>query len=155
MRKIAALLSAAVAIWPASSVFAVDLMTKASQQEQVSQDSPNLQSLPGLGQQSFVFGDWGGLRSWLNNKGIDLGLSYLSEPAWNLAGGIAPGGTYAGQENLSLDLNWQKLANINGFSTIGWHAPAKSGRRFGSIDFRMWGLLRDQRPQYSKNQHRY
>jgi carbohydrate-selective porin OprB len=113
MRKIAALLSAAIAIWPASSVFAVDLMTQASQQEQVSQDSPNLQSLPGLGQQSFVFGDWGGLRSWLNNKGIDLGLSYLSEPAWNLAGGIAPGGTYAGQENLSLDLNWEKLANIN------------------------------------------
>ena len=117
MRKIAALLSAAVTIWPASSVFAVDLMTKASQQEQISQDSPNLQSLPGLGQQSFVFGDWGGLRTWLSNKGIDLGLSYLSEPAWNLAGGIAPGGTYAGQENLSLDLNWEKLANINGFST--------------------------------------
>ena len=117
MRKIAVLLSAAVAVWPASSVFAVDLMTKASQQEQVSQDSPNLQSLPGLGQQSFVFGDWGGLRSWLNNKGIDLGLSYLSEPAWNLAGGIAPGGTYAGQENLTLDLNWEKLASISGFST--------------------------------------
>ena len=117
MRKIAALLSAAVTIWPASSVFAVDLMTKASQQEQISQDSPNLQSLPGLGQQSFVFGDWGGLRTWLSNKGIDLGLSYLSEPAWNLAGGIAPGGTYAGQENLSLDLNWEKLAKINGFST--------------------------------------
>ena len=38
MRKIAVLLSAAVAIWPASSVFAVDLMTKASQQEQVSQE---------------------------------------------------------------------------------------------------------------------
>ena len=95
----------------------MDLITKAPQQEQISQDSPSLQASPGTGQQSFVFGDWGGLRSWLSNHGIDLGLSYLSEPAWDVAGGMARGGTYAGQENLSLDLNWEKIASINGFST--------------------------------------
>ena len=116
MRKIAAL-SCVVGICSASSVFAMDLVTKAPQQEEISQNSPSLQSFPGTGQQSFVFGDWGGLRSWLSNQGIDLGLSYLSEPAWNVAGGMAPGGTYAGQENLRLDLNWEKIASINGFST--------------------------------------
>jgi hypothetical protein len=95
----------------------MDLVTKAPKQEEISQNSPSLQSFPGTGQQSFVFGDWGGLRSWLSDRGIDLGLSYLSEPAWNVAGGMAPGGTYAGQENLRLDLNWEKIASINGFST--------------------------------------
>jgi porin len=75
----------------------------------------------------FVFGDWGGLRSGLSNQGVDLGLSYLSEPAWNIAGGKAPGGTYAGQQNFSVDLNWQKIASIDGFST---HIDFVS--RFGS-----------------------
>ena len=116
MRKIAAV-SCAVSMCWASGVFATGLTTQAPQQEQISQNSPGLQSFPGTGQQSFVFGDWGGLRSRLSNQGIDLDLSYLSEPAWNLAGGMAPGGTYAGQENLSLDLDWEKIAGINGFST--------------------------------------
>src|SRR5271154_1712104 len=57
--------------------------------EQVSQNSAGLQSSPGTGQQSSVFGDWDGSRSWLSNQGIDLGVSYLSEPAWNVAGGKA------------------------------------------------------------------
>jgi len=74
MRKIAAA-ACVVSIWSASSVFAMDLITKAPQQEQISQNSPDLQSSPGTGQQSYVFGDWGGLRSWLSNQGIDLVLS--------------------------------------------------------------------------------
>ena len=100
MRTIAAA-ACVVSICSASSVFAMDLVTKAPQQEEISQNSPSLQSFPGTGQQSYVFGDWGGLRSWLSNHGIDLGLSYLSEPAWDVAGGMARGGTYAGQENLT------------------------------------------------------
>ena len=87
MRKIAAA-ACLVSIWSASSVFAMDLVTKAPQQEEISQNSSSLQSFSGTGQQSYVFGDWGGLRSWLSNQGIDLGLSYLSEPACNLAGDL-------------------------------------------------------------------
>jgi len=115
MRKIAAA-SCAVSLCSASSVLAMEL-TKTPNQEQTSQSSPNLQSSPSSGQQSFVFGDWGDPRTWLSNQGIDLGLGYLSENAWDIAGGKSRGGTYAGQENLSLDLNWEKIANLNGFST--------------------------------------
>jgi carbohydrate-selective porin OprB len=111
----------------ASSVFATDLTTTAPQEEQISQIPSSIQSFPGTGQQSFVFGDWGGLRSSLSNQGVDLGLSYLSEPAWNVAGGMALGGTYAGQQNLSVDLDWEKIAGIDGFST---HIDFVS--RFGS-----------------------
>jgi carbohydrate-selective porin OprB len=92
MRKIAAV-SCAVSMGSASSVFATDLTTTAQFQEQISRDSPNLQTFPGTGPQSFVFGDWSGLRSSLSNQGIDLGLSYLSEPAWNVAGGRGLEGT--------------------------------------------------------------
>jgi porin len=116
MRKIAAA-SCAVSLCSASSVFPMELMTQAPQQEQISQSSLSIQPSPSSGQQSFVFGDWGGLRSWLSNQGIDLGLGYLSENAWDVAGGKSRGGTYAGQENLSFDVNWEKIASLNGFST--------------------------------------
>src|SRR6516165_5637054 len=116
MRKIAAA-SCAVSLCSASSVFAMELVTKTPQQEQIAQSSSSLQSSPSSGQQSFVFGDWSGLRSWLSDQGIDLGLGYRSENAWDVAGGKSRGGTYAGQENLSLDLNWEKIASLNGFST--------------------------------------
>jgi len=115
MRRIAA--ACIVAICAASTGSAADLVTKAPSQELISQNSTSLQSSQASNQQSFVFGDWGGLRSWLNDRGIDLGFGYLSESAWNIAGGKARGGTYAGQENLSLDVDWEKLAKLNGFST--------------------------------------
>jgi porin len=114
-RLLASAAACAAGICSASAVFAMDLVTKIP--EQVSQNSPSLQSPPDTGQQSAVFGDWGGVRGWLSSQGIDLGVSYLSESAWNVAGGLASGGTYAGQENVSLDLNWEKIASIEGFST--------------------------------------
>ena len=137
MFKIAAV-SCVVSMCSGSGVFATDLTTP--QQEQISQNSPNLQSFPGTGQQSFVFGDWGGLRSSMSNQGVDLGLSYLSEPAWNIAGGKALGGTYAGQQNLSLDLDWEKIAGMGGFSThidfvSRWGSNNVSSRYVGDVLF--------------------
>ena len=116
MRNIAPVFCVVIC-WPSCVLAMDDLITNATQHEQVSQNSPSLQPFAGAGQQSFIFGDWGGLRSSLSNQGIDLGLGYLSEPAWNVAGGMAPGGTYAGQEHLSLDLNWARIASVEGFST--------------------------------------
>jgi len=107
---LASAVTCAAGIWSASSVFAMDLVTKIP--EQVSQNSPGSQSSPGTVQQSSVLATGAVLRSWLSNQGVDLGVSYLSESAWNVAGGRALGGTYAGQENVSLDLNWEKIANI-------------------------------------------
>jgi hypothetical protein len=115
IHKIAAI-SCAVSMCLVSSGLATDITTQAPQQEQISQNLSSLQSFPGTGQQSFIFGDWGGLRTSLSNQGIDLGLSYLSEPAWNVAGGMALGGTYAGQENLSIHIGgiWIKVPNLYG-----------------------------------------
>jgi porin len=98
----------------ASAAFAVDPETQSLQQVPTSETSETLKFTE---QSAYILGDWGGLRTWLSNHGIDLGVSYLSESAWDVAGGMARGGTYAGQENLKLDLNWEKIANLNGFST--------------------------------------
>lgn len=113
MRMFAAVASV-IGVCSASTTFAMDLVTKAPQP---GESSDSLQTVGNPAQQDYIFGDWGGLRSWLSNHGIDLGLSYLSENAWDVAGGMARGGTYAGQENLSLNLDWAKIANLNGFST--------------------------------------
>jgi porin len=125
-----------------SSAFATDLTTATPQQEptSTSRNSPGLESFPGTGEPSFVFGDWGGVRSSLSHQGIDLGLSYLSEPAWNIAGGRALGGTYAGQQNLSVDLDWEKIASINGLSThidfvSRWGSNNVSGKYMGDVLF--------------------
>jgi porin len=92
----------------ASTAFATDPAT---------QNSETSERLQFLEQQPNIFGDWGGLRTWLSSHGIDLDVSYLSESAWDVAGGMARGGTYAGQQNLKLELDWEKIANVNGFST--------------------------------------
>jgi carbohydrate-selective porin OprB len=104
MRKLLTLAFVLGVCSQASAAFAID-----------SSETTERLKLPG--QQPYIFGDWGGLRTWLNSHGIDLNASYLSESAWDVAGGMARGGTYAGQENLRLSLDWEKIANLNGFST--------------------------------------
>lgn len=63
-----------------------------------------------------LFGDWGGFRTSAHDAGVDIGLSYLSEPMYAFSGGKDHGGTYAGQENLTLDLDGGKMAGLTGFS---------------------------------------
>ena len=64
-----------------------------------------------------LFGDWGGLRTDLGNYGINLDLDYTTESAGNVAGGLRQGVDYAHQIGLQLDVDWEKLADIPGFST--------------------------------------
>jgi porin len=111
MRKLVLLAYVLRVCSSASAAFAMDPETQA--QVLSSETSERLQFTEHL---PHIFGDWGGLRTWLSSHGIDLGISYLSETAWDVAGGMARGGTYAGQENLKLDLDWEKIANLNGFS---------------------------------------
>jgi porin len=64
-----------------------------------------------------LFGDWGGLRTTLSNMGIYIGFDALTEFAGNVSGGTKQGATFAGQEALSVDIDWQRLAGLEGFST--------------------------------------
>jgi porin len=64
-----------------------------------------------------IFGDWDGLQTDLVSRGINLQLNAVSEFAGNVSGGVRQGATFANQVGLDLDINWERLAGITGFST--------------------------------------
>jgi porin len=64
-----------------------------------------------------IFGDWGGLRTRLANSGITYTLDFTSESAYNASGGLKTGADTAYQIGLSVDVDWQKLAGVTGFTT--------------------------------------
>jgi len=64
-----------------------------------------------------LLGDWGGWRPKLEDMGIYLSFDALTEFAGNVSGGTKQGSTFAGQEAFGLDIDWQRLASIPGFST--------------------------------------
>jgi porin len=81
-----------------------------------------------------LFGDWGGVRTDLENQGIFLTLDALTEFAGNVSGGVKQGATFASQEALSVDIDWQRLAGITGLST---HTIIVN--RSGSSDSKLFG----------------
>lgn len=64
-----------------------------------------------------LFGDWGGIRTDLGRLGIEILLDYTSETAGNVSGGTRRALDYADQRALEIDIDWQKLAGIQGFAT--------------------------------------
>jgi porin len=64
-----------------------------------------------------LFGDWGGVRTSLENEGIYLSLDATAEFAGNPIGGLKQGSTSANQIAFGADIDWQRLAGITGFST--------------------------------------
>lgn len=57
----------------------------------------------------FLLGDWGGLRTRLHERGVDLQLTYFSEPAYNVAGGDDPLLRYADQITADATFDLDKL----------------------------------------------
>lgn len=64
-----------------------------------------------------LFGDWWGVSPYLHNLGIDFNLDYTTESGWNPVGGLREGVAYADQFGLVVNMDWQRLAGIMGFST--------------------------------------
>lgn len=80
-----------------------------------------------------LFGDWGGVRTWLQDRGINVGLDYLTESAGIVSGGQRHGVDYSGQVGLSIDLDGGKLFNLPGFAL---HSVIVQGNgRSASKDF--------------------
>jgi len=105
--------------------------------------------------QDYLFGTWGGKRTWLQEHGVDFEFVYFGTYARNTAGGIAVGSVLEGALLMTLDLDSQKLAGTEGgqFHAGGlWihNQDPFSGTRVGDlnvvslIDFpdmwRLWEL---------------
>ena len=68
----------------------------------------------GFWDRSNLFGDMGGLRPWLGNYGVTIGLQETSEYLNNLSGGIKRGGAYDGLTQLGIGIDTQKAFGLSG-----------------------------------------
>jgi porin len=59
-------------------------------------------------------GDWGGVRSYLEDNGITITLSYVNDFLANVGGGIRPGQIDLGAFQPQIDIDLQKLAGWEG-----------------------------------------
>jgi porin len=89
---------------------------------------------PATPQVEHLLGDIGGIRTSLGNLGIDLTVDATAEFAGNVSGGTKQGATSANQIGVELDIDWQKLAGLAGFST---HAVVVN--RSGANDSTLFG----------------
>jgi porin len=77
----------------------------------------NPPSAPPPAPTTHLFGDWGGVRTYLDNLGIHLTIDLTSETAGNVSGGLQKGVTSPGQIGYEADIDWEKLAGVPGLST--------------------------------------
>jgi porin len=68
----------------------------------------------GFWERDSLTGDWGGLRSELEDAGIKLGVVETSDLLANVTGGAKTGALYEGLTALTLDLNLDRLAGWTG-----------------------------------------
>jgi porin len=92
---------------------------------------------PAPASQTYLTGDWGGLRSYLESLGITLTLTDTTDLLGNVSGGIKTGTVGLGAVQPQLDLDLQKLAgwqggliHIHGLVTYG---PLFSADYLGNI----------------------
>jgi porin len=85
----------------------------------------------------YATGDWGGVRSYLEDHGVTITLSYINDFLANAGGGIRPGQIDLGAYQPQLDIDLQKLAgwegghiHVHGLVT---HGPFFSETYLGNI----------------------
>lgn len=71
----------------------------------------------GLWQREKLTGDWGGARTALKNRGVEVGLTYIGETLSILRGGLERGTSYEGRFDLQIDTDLEKLIGWTGGKT--------------------------------------
>ena len=84
--------------------------TTGTQAEGATAAQPSIQSSLGK------YGDPGGIRDFLDKKGIDYNFTYIGEVLGNSSGGVKRGATYEGRLDGQLDVDFEKLANVKGLA---------------------------------------
>jgi porin len=67
-------------------------------------------------EQSTLTGDWGGARTALSDRGIDLSINYIGETLSNVTGGLKTGTQYQGRLELTVETDFQKMLNWAGLT---------------------------------------
>ena len=76
----------------------------------------------GLWERDKLTGDWGGARTALEQKGVEVGISYIGETLSVLSGGLRRGTSYEGRLDVAINIDLEKL--------IGWTGAKLHARAF-------------------------
>ena len=87
-------------------------MSPAAPDTSASQASPA--ATPSIQSSLGPYGDPGGLRAYLDAKGIDYAFTYIGETLGNVSGGVKRGATYEGRLDGTLDVDLAKLVGVKG-----------------------------------------
>ena len=97
---------------------------------------PGEAAATGVWERANLFGDLGGLRTRLADRGITFGLTETSEVFGNLSGGVRRGVIYEGLTQFGMGLDMEKLAGIAGgtFNITGYqiHGRGLSANYLGN-----------------------
>ena len=121
----------AVAVMPVATPAVAQQASEPGATPNLEESTPKIPPPQPAPDNTHLFGDWNGLRSYLNKLGIDFNLDYTTESAGNVTGGLRKGVDYADQIGFQLDIDWDKLAGITGFSTH-LNIVHRSGRNLSS-----------------------
>ena len=108
MRRSSLVLAALVAAGAATGARAADMPTKAAKAPASPQS---------IWERDKLTGDWGGVRTDLHNKGIDITLNYIAETFGVLSGGLERRSSYEGRLEFSVDADLEKLIGWKGATT--------------------------------------
>lgn len=110
--------------------------------------------------QDYLFGTWGGKRTWLKDNGVDFEFVYFGLVADNLSGGIDQGAAYEGVLMMVMDIYTDKLLGFEGGqfhagSLLLHNGDAFSKTKVGDLNmvslldfpdsFRLWELYYEQK----------
>jgi porin len=99
--------------WPRAVVMVVMAIRLAAGSAQA--EEPVTQ--PSIWQQDTLTGDWGGARTALKDKGVDISLNYIGETLAVASGGLHQRASYEGRLDLTVETDLQKLIGRTGAST--------------------------------------
>jgi porin len=116
--------------------FILLLMLGASAEAQSALPSDTSAASPELSSRQYLFGDWGGERSALAEKGITFDFFYITDMQANPSGGQQQ--TYAGWERTrgTVDINFDKMMQWQGLSfhaTGLWQSGGNLGGKIGTL----------------------
>jgi len=114
--------TAAIAAGALAAMLYSSVLPVSAQSTEKPADQPGAPSHEGsLGQRDVLTGDWGGLRTTLEEKGLKLGANETGEVLGNVTGGIKRGAVFEGRLEMLLDLDLDKAV---GWSGATFHANA-------------------------------
>src|SRR6266852_4623811 len=101
--------TAAIAAGALAAMLYSSVLPVSAQSTEKPADQPGAPSHEGsLGQRDVLTGDWGGLRTTLEEKGLKLGANETGEVLGNVTGGIKRGAVFEGRLEMLLDLDLDK-----------------------------------------------